>query len=101
MSRNYLMARFYSREKAGSQLVAKKLAANINILPKMESIYRWDTEIRSGNEHQMLIKTSAHRVDALEQEIRRIHPYKVADIPRIAIDSGNPDYLDWINQSTR
>jgi periplasmic divalent cation tolerance protein len=49
----------------------------------------------------MLIKTSADRVDALEREIKRVHPYAVAEILRIAIDSGDPDYLDWISQSTR
>jgi len=79
----------------------KKLAANINIMPEMQSTYQWQGKIRTGNEHQMLIKTSADRVDALEREIRRIHPYTVAEILRIAIDSGNPDYLDWISHSTR
>jgi len=92
---------FAGAKKQARSWLQKKLAANINILPQMESIYRWDDEIRSGNEHQMLIKTCAHKVDALEQEIRRVHPYALAEILRIAIDSGDPDYLDWIDQSTR
>lgn len=79
----------------------KKMAANVNILPKIDSIYRWKGEIRQGKEHQVLIKTSADRVEALEQEIRRAHPYAMAEILRIAIASDDADYLDWIKQSTR
>lgn len=89
-----------AREQAGIWL-DKKMAANVNILPRMDSIYRWKGEIRHGREHQVLIKTSADRVEALEQEIRRAHPYPLAEILRFEIDSDDADYLDWIKQSTR
>jgi periplasmic divalent cation tolerance protein len=92
---------FAGATRQAQEWLEKKLAANVNIMAEMESIYHWKGEIRTGNEHQMLIKTSADRVDALEREIRRVHPYAVAEILRIAIDSGNPDYLDWISHSTR
>ena len=58
----------------------KKLAASVNILPQMDSIYRWKGEIRHGKEHKIFIKTRAARIDALQQEIRAAHPYAVAEI---------------------
>ncbi|MDH3761505.1 MAG: divalent-cation tolerance protein CutA [Gammaproteobacteria bacterium] len=79
----------------------KKFAASVNILPQMESIYHWKGEIRHGLEHKIFIKTSASRVAALQHDIRAAHPYAVAEILQFKIDSGDPDYLDWITQSTQ
>jgi len=79
----------------------KKLAASVNILPPMDSMYHWKGEMRHGTEHKIFIKTSAQRIDELGREIRAAHPYAVAEILYFEIDSGDPDYLDWINQSTR
>ena len=89
-----------AREQARAW-VQKKLAASVNILPPMDSIYTWKDEMRSGTEHKIFIKTSAARLDALQREIRSAHPYAVAEIIQFKIDSGEPDYLDWINASTR
>lgn len=79
----------------------KKLAASVNVLPQMDSIYYWKGELREGTEHKIMIKTSAARIDALEREIRTAHPYAVAEILHFKIDSGAAEYLDWIRQSTR
>ena len=81
--------------------VDKKLAASVNILPQMDSIYRWKGEIRHGSEHKIFVKTSAERLDELGQEIRAAHPYAVAEILHFRIDSADTDYLDWIDRSTR
>ncbi len=81
--------------------VQKKLAASVNILPQMDSIYRWKGEIRHGKEHKIFIKTRAARIDALQQEIRAAHPYAIAEILHFKIDSGEPGYLEWIIQSTQ
>ncbi len=89
-----------ARQQAEAWL-QKKLAASVNVLPQMESIYHWKGEIRHGKEHKMFIKTSATRVAALQREIRAAHPYAVAEILHFKIDSGDPDYLDWITQSTQ
>lgn len=98
-----------ARQQAQAWL-QKKLAASVNILPQMDSIYRWKgeirhgrehNEIRHGREHKMFIKTSAARIAALEREIRTAHPYAVAEILHFEIDSGDSDYLDWITQSTQ
>ena len=81
--------------------VQNKLAASVNILPQMDSIYFWEGELRSGREHKMFIKTSANRLEALQREIESAHPYAVAEILQFKIDSGNREYLDWIKLSTR
>lgn len=81
--------------------VEKKLAASVNILPQMDSIYTWKGELRSGREHKIFIKTRASRLAELQREIRSAHPYAVAEILHFKIDSGDPDYLDWINAATR
>jgi periplasmic divalent cation tolerance protein len=81
--------------------VEKKLAASVNILPQMDSIYTWGGELRSGTEHKIFIKTSSDRLAVLRQVIRSAHPYAVAEILQIKIDSGDTDYLDWIMTSTR
>ena len=78
----------------------KKLAAAVNILPQMDSMYHWKGELRHGTEHKIFIKTSASRVVELEREIRAAHPYAVAEILRFAIDSGDTDYLNWITDTT-
>jgi periplasmic divalent cation tolerance protein len=80
--------------------VENKLAASVNILPKMESICIWDEELRNGTEHKIL-KTCAARLAALQSEIKSTHPYAVAEILHFKIDSGDPNHLNWISASTR
>ena len=70
----------------------QKLAASVNILPQMDSLYHWKGEIRHGTDE---------RLDALRREIRDAHPYAVAEILHFRIDSGDREYLDWITQSTQ
>jgi len=89
-----------AREQARNW-VEKKLAASVNILPQMDSIYTWKGELRSGTEHKIFIKTSSARLAALQSEIKSAHPYAVAEILEFKINSGEPDYLNWINDSTQ
>ena len=79
----------------------KNLAASVNVLPKMDSMYQWKGELRHGQEHKIFIKTSEDRLPELDREISSAHPYAVAEILHIKIDSGNSDYLNWIAQSTQ
>ena len=89
-----------ARQQAQTWL-QKKLAASVNILPQMDSIYHWKGELRRGKEHKIFIKTRAAHIEALQREIRDAHPYAIAEILHFKIDSGNPEYLDWITQSTQ
>jgi periplasmic divalent cation tolerance protein len=81
--------------------LAEKIAASVNVLPQMDSMYHWKGELRNGTEHKIFIKTTADKLDALQREIRAAHPYAVAEILCFKIDSGDPEYLDWITQSTQ
>jgi periplasmic divalent cation tolerance protein len=81
-------------------LLRRHLAACINILPKMTSLYTWDGSEESGEEHQILIKTTAARFDAVRDAVTEAHPYELAELIAVPIVRGLPAYLDWIDEST-
>ena len=82
-----------------NELVTKKLAACANILPGVESIYRWKEKIESGNETLVLFKLSEDRQSAFQEELRSLHPYEVPEIIFVPISSGLPDYLRWVTEN--
>jgi len=78
------------------QLVEEKFAACANILPAVESIYRWKGKIESGNETLVFFKLSEDRQTAFQEKLRSLHPYDVPEIIFVPISSGLPDYLRWV-----
>jgi periplasmic divalent cation tolerance protein len=82
-------------------LVANKLAACVNLLPGVQSIYRWQGAIEAANEITMIIKTTQARYLELETAIQTLHPYQVPEIIALPISGGFPPYLDWIAQETK
>lgn len=78
----------------------KNLVACVNILPRMQSLYRWQGELNSGNEHQMLLKTCEHRVQELQQAIILAHPYECPEILQLPVSGGYDKYLNWIKGNT-
>ena len=93
------LSTFPDRETAqgiSNQLVTDKFAACANILPAVESIYRWKDKIESGNETLVLFKLSENRQSAFEEKLRSLHPYEVPEIIFIPISSGLPEYLHWV-----
>jgi periplasmic divalent cation tolerance protein len=84
-----------------ASLVEEQLAACVNILPPMDSVYRWEGETQHDVERQLLIKTAADRTDALWARVRELHPYDVPEFVVIPIVDGNAAYLGWIGDSTR
>jgi periplasmic divalent cation tolerance protein len=81
-------------------LVDERLAACVNILPPMRSIYRWKGEVEDAAERQVVIKTQAAAVDRLTARLRDLHPYEVPELLVVPIDGGGADYLAWIREST-
>ncbi len=79
-----------------NQLVTEKFAACANILPGVESIYRWKEKIESGNETLVFFKVSEERQQAFQDKLRSLHPYEVPEIVSCNIDSGLPEYLRWV-----
>ena len=82
-------------------IVEEKLAACVNILPRVQSVYRWQGSIESASEVPLLIKTTAGRYTELETAIRALHPYDVPEIIALPIAQGLPAYLDWLAAETR
>jgi periplasmic divalent cation tolerance protein len=81
-------------------LVDERLAACVNVLPAMTSIYRWKGSVEQEREHQILIKTTARQVGALEARLRDLHPYELPEF--IVLDAkGSAAYAAWIEESTR
>jgi periplasmic divalent cation tolerance protein len=81
-------------------LVAAQLAACVNLLAPMDSIYRWDGDIEHEVERQVVIKTSRDRVAPLWDRVRELHPYDVPEFLVLPIVDGNDAYLRWIADST-
>jgi periplasmic divalent cation tolerance protein len=82
-----------------NQLVTEKFAACANILPAVESIYRWKGKIESGNETVVFFKLSEDRQSAFQEKLRSLHPYEVPEIIFIPIGSGLPEYLGWVAET--
>lgn len=82
-------------------LIEGRLAACVNLLPLMESVYRWGGAVEHESERQIVMKTSKDRTDALWQRVRELHPYDVPEFIVLPIVDGNDAYLRWIGESTR
>jgi periplasmic divalent cation tolerance protein len=82
-------------------LVEERLAACVNLLAPMESIYRWEGTIERETERQVIIKTSRDRLVALWERVRELHPYEVPEFLVLPIIDGNDAYLRWVGESTK
>ena len=82
-------------------LVQQRLAACVQIVGPLESIYRWQEKIESATEWQCWIKTRTAKYNAVEQAIRGIHTYEVPEILAMPITAGSEAYLRWLADGTR
>ncbi|KAF7493618.1 Protein CutA -like protein [Sarcoptes scabiei] len=83
------------------KIVKTKLAACVNIVPTVTSIYVWQNELEESDEALMIIKTHRDRIDQLIEFIKANHSYTVPEIIFTTIQNGNPDYLKWISDSVK
>lgn len=81
-------------------MVEKRLAACVNLIPQITSIYEWKGKIEEDSEVLMMIKTQSSLVPALTEFVRSVHPYEVAEVIALPVEQGNPPYLHWVHQVT-
>ena len=81
-------------------VVEAKLAACVNILPRVQSIYRWQGAVESATEIPLFIKSTVTNYPALEAAIKALHPYAVPEIIALPITQGLPAYLNWVATET-
>ena len=84
-------------EKIARSLVNDKLAACVNVLPEITSIYLWHEQIESAQELLLLIKADKSCYQAIETSIKKHHPYELPEIIAVPIENGLPEYLHWID----
>jgi periplasmic divalent cation tolerance protein len=85
--------------RISNELVSERFAACANILPSVESIYRWKEKIESGNETLVFFKVSENRQPAFQDKLRSLHPYDVPEIIFVPVASGLPEYLRWVSEN--
>jgi len=83
-------------QRVARQIVEERLAACANILPPINSIYRWQGKVEESAESLVLIKTTVDRFAAIQTRLCGLHPYEVPEIIALPIDRGLPDYLRWV-----
>jgi periplasmic divalent cation tolerance protein len=82
-------------------LVKRRLAACVNILPRVQSIYRWKGEIESAQEWLLLIKTRADKFPAVRDALGELHSYEVPECIVLEIEDGSLPYLQWLDEATQ
>ncbi len=97
-----ILSTFPNRDTAESiarVLVEHGLAACVNIIGGVHSVYRWEGKVETSDEVLLIIKTRQEAYGRLEQELRDRHPYELPEVLCVAIDNGLPAYLSWIDAS--
>ncbi|AWR99953.1 divalent-cation tolerance protein CutA [Metallosphaera hakonensis] len=86
-------------KKIARTLVEEKIAACVNLIPRLTSVYRWEGKVVEDNEVLALIKTTSSKAEEAMKRLKELHPYKVPEILALAIKNGFKPYLDWIDES--
>ena len=85
--------------KIAKHLVGRRLAACVNLVPRIESIYRWQGNVESSQEWLLIIKTTTSQFSAVRDTIGELHSYDVPECISVAIEDGSEEYLNWIADS--
>jgi len=89
-----------SAARIARALVEERLAACVNRVPGLTSVYRWRGEVQEDGEVLLLIKTTRDRLEALRARLIELHPYEVPELIAVNIVAGHTPYLDWLREQT-
>jgi uncharacterized protein involved in tolerance to divalent cations len=83
--------------KVARAVVQRRLAACVNVVSSVESVYTWKGKLETAREYLLVIKTTAKRLAALEKEVKRLHSYDVPEFVALPITEGSKEYLSWLD----
>ena len=104
MAHSLILSTACSKDEAlqiSRALVERRLAACVNLVGPIESIYRWKGEVESAQEVLMLIKTESARFEEVRDAIKQLHSYEVPEVVEVSVENGSADYLKWMSESVR
>lgn len=90
-----------SAERLAEVLVGERLAACVNLLPGVRSVYRWQGALERADEVLLLVKTTGERLDALAARVRELHPAELPELVAVEAAGGLPAYLEWVAAESR
>lgn len=92
----YVTAPVAEAPRLARALVERSLAACVNVLPEVRSVYRWRGDVQEEAEALLIIKTTRSGFDALVRAVRELHPYEVPEVIALPVQAGHAPYLDWV-----
>jgi periplasmic divalent cation tolerance protein len=99
-----VLCTFPSEEKArqiGTALVERQLVACVNLMPGVESIYRWEGKVCAEQEVLGILKTTAGRFEELRTALEELHPYEVPEVLALPVEAGSEQYLGWVRRMVK
>lgn len=93
------VARAEDGERIARSLVERRLAACVNVVPGVVSVYRWKGEVCRDEESLLVVKTRGEKIEALREALVSLHPYELPELVALPVESGHGPYLAWLDES--
>jgi periplasmic divalent cation tolerance protein len=85
-------------QKLARHLVETRVAACVNVIPGVYSVFHWEGKVDEASEWMLIIKSTRARLEQLKSELRKVHSYSVPEVVAVPIVDGSTDYLDWMDR---